>query len=374
MKMIKTIRNTEVDYEIMIVGGGPAGISTWLHLHKYAPELAEKTVLIEKEKYPRDKVCGGALGGWTETILEHLKLEVNVPSVSIHTVECRLGKDIYQHKQRNFFRIVRRIEFDHAIAKTAVNRGLKLYENEIFMNVLRKTNYLVIKTNKREYKVRVLIGADGSLSRVRHSMNPLKKPRLTPAIEIFSPVDPKYDPEFFKNTATIDFSPVTEGLHGYVWHFPCLYENQPFMNHGIDDFRIYHNKQRANLKKIFTRELQARNIHINHKYWSSHPISILEEDCTLSQPNILLVGDAAGIDSAISGGIHLAFSYGELAAQTINEAFENNDFSFNDYKIRFQNHLVGKYIRKLNHLAKEMYENRMNPLEVSKIIFSKKPN
>ncbi len=372
MKMTKTNHNTEVDYEIMIVGGGPAGISTWLHLNKYNPDLASKCVLIEKEKYPRDKVCGGALGGWTETILEQLKFKVNVPSVPIHTAECRLGKEIYQHKQHNFFRIVRRIEFDHALVKTAVNRGLKLYENEIFTDVIRKTNHLLIQTNQREYKVRVLIGADGALSRVRHNMNPLKKPRLTPAIEIFSLADQNYDHEFFKNTVTIDFSQVTEGLQGYVWHFPCLYENQPFMNHGIGDFRIYQNKQRADLKKIFTRELHARNIHISPKYWSSHPITILEEDCTLSEPNILLVGDAAGIDSAIGGGIHLALSYGDVAALSIIEAFENNDFSFNDYKMRFQNHLVGKYIRKLNYLAREMYDDNTKILLTIREIFSKR--
>jgi flavin-dependent dehydrogenase len=372
MEMTKTSLDRDVDYEIMIVGGGPAGISTWLHLHKYNPDLASKCVLIEKEKYPRDKLCGGALGGWTETLLDQLKCKITVPSVSIHTAECRLGNDIYQHKQRDFFRIVRRIDFDDALAKTAVDRGLQLHENEIFTDILRKTNYVMIKTNQKQYKVRMLIGADGALSRVRQKMNHPKKPRLTPAIEIFSSTNQNYDPEFYNNTVTIDFSPVAEGLQGYVWHFPYLYENQPFMNHGIGDFRIYRDAQRADLKKIFTRELQARNIHMNSKNWSSHPITIFEEDCTLSEPNILLVGDAAGIDSAIGGGIHLALSYGDIAAASIIEAVENNDFSFNNYKIRFQNHLVGKYIRKLNALAKEMYMDNTKILLNIREIFSKR--
>jgi menaquinone-9 beta-reductase len=372
MKMTKTNQNMDVDYEIMIVGGGPAGISTWLHLNKYDPDLASKCVLIEKEKYPRDKICGGALGGWTESILEKLQCKVNVPSVLIHTAECRLGNDVYQHKQRNFFRIVRRIEFDSALAKIAVDRGLQLFENEIFTDILQKNDYVVIKTNRRHYKVRALIGADGAYSKVRHKMNPLKRLRLTPAIEIFSPAHQKYDPEFFQNTVTIDFSPVTEGLQGYVWHFPYLNENQPFMNHGIGDFRIYRNTQRADLKKIFTRELIARNILTNTKNWCSHPITIFEEDCPLSEPNILFVGDAAGIDSAIGGGIHLALSYGDVAATSIVEAFENNDFSFYDYKTRFQNHLVGKYIRKLNYLAKEMYKDNTKILSNIREIFSKR--
>ncbi len=74
------------DYDIMIVGGGPAGLSTWQHLHKYNPKIAEKSVLIEKEKYPRDKVCGGALGGWTEGVLHKLEIKIDVPSFFIDTI------------------------------------------------------------------------------------------------------------------------------------------------------------------------------------------------------------------------------------------------------------------------------------------------
>ena len=96
-------QSANVDYDIMIVGGGPAGISTWLHLYKYAPELASRSILIEKAKYPRDKLCGGALGEWTETILNQLKIKINVPSVPIHRVECRFGEDIYHHQKHNFF-------------------------------------------------------------------------------------------------------------------------------------------------------------------------------------------------------------------------------------------------------------------------------
>ena len=71
------------DYDIMIVGGGPAGISTWLHLHKYAPDLASRCVLIEKAKYPRDKLCGGGVGGWSEFVLKHLGVTINNPSLFI---------------------------------------------------------------------------------------------------------------------------------------------------------------------------------------------------------------------------------------------------------------------------------------------------
>jgi len=364
--------NSKNEKCIMIVGGGPAGISTWLHLHKYSPELASKTILLEKEIFPRDKLCGGALGGWTESILKKMNIKINVPSVWIHNVECLFGKNVYNHKEKNFFRIVRRLEFDHALVKNAIDRGLEVHEGEKFLDFKLTDSCLKIKTNQKNYKIRVLIGADGALSMVRRKMKKITKPHFAPGIEIFSPVNPKYDPEFENNTAVIDFSPISEGLQGYIWHFPCLYGGNPMMNHGIVDFQINSNKPRANIKKIFSNSLSSKNVFCKQQLWSGHPITWSTGRNTVSQPNILLVGDAAGIDPAIGGGIHLALSYGEAASKTIADAFYHNDFSFKNYKDQLKSHIVGKYINKLTNLSNIMYGDETKTLEIVQKIFNVK--
>ena len=180
--MIKTNLTTEFDYEIMIVGGGPAGISTWLHLHKYFPELAEKTLLIEKATYPRDKLCGGAIGGWGNIILKQLGIEINVPSLWIDKIECIFENDIIYINEPKFFRMVRRTDFDHELAKVAIKRGLYLNEDEMFLDFKQGSHYLEIKTNLQKYKIKNLVGADGSLSKVRRKMNLNKKSNLAPTI------------------------------------------------------------------------------------------------------------------------------------------------------------------------------------------------
>ncbi len=43
MSTEKPKQDLKCDYDIMIVGGGPAGISTWLHLHKYDPDVSFKS-------------------------------------------------------------------------------------------------------------------------------------------------------------------------------------------------------------------------------------------------------------------------------------------------------------------------------------------
>jgi flavin-dependent dehydrogenase len=126
------------------------------------------------------------------------------------------------------------------------------------------------------------------------------------------------------------------------------------------------------MKKIFTRELQSRNIHHEPRSWSSHPIRWLSDEDIIRQPNILLVGDAAGIEPALGGGIHVALSYGEVAAHAIIDAFKNDDFSFHDYKQRIQSHSVGKFIAKNTRLALEMYSSKVNPLSIVPEFFTER--
>ena len=44
-------------YDAIIVGAGPAGSSAAIHCNK----LGLKTLILEKSKFPRDKICGDAL-------------------------------------------------------------------------------------------------------------------------------------------------------------------------------------------------------------------------------------------------------------------------------------------------------------------------
>src|ERR1043166_247010 len=112
------------DFDILIIGGGPAGLSTWLHLHALAPELAHRTALIEKARYPRDKLCGGGVTPLGDNLLGGLGITLSIPSVSIHNVEFRFGEQTLPLRRPNAFRVVRRVEFDHALAQAAVDRGL----------------------------------------------------------------------------------------------------------------------------------------------------------------------------------------------------------------------------------------------------------
>lgn len=371
VKKLKSEDNV-LDCEVMIVGGGPAGVSTWLHLHKYAPQLAGRSLMIEKAVFPRDKVCAGGVGAWSLDVLNYLEIKLDWPLL-VSDVEFRFGTEKYPFHQKDCFRIVQRINFDHALIKAAKERGLELHENECLIDVTRVPDKLTIRTNKRNYRVQALVGADGALSIVRRKMIPEHKPQLIPTIQIVSRADPKYDTEYNNQKMVLDFTYVKEGLQGYVWHFPCLKEGIPSVVHGLGDVRIYPEKPRVDMKKIFSRVLESRNIDSEPKTWSSAPIHRFSSENPLSQPNVLLIGDAAGIEPAFCGGIHLALSYGEVAAKALIDAFQSNNFSFQDYGERVQTHQIGKWIQNCTRLALDMYGGVLNPLQATRELFPENP-
>ena len=57
-------------YDAIIVGAGPAGSSAAIHCNK----LGLKTLILEKSKFPRDKICGDALSGKSVKFLDDLNL------------------------------------------------------------------------------------------------------------------------------------------------------------------------------------------------------------------------------------------------------------------------------------------------------------
>ena len=354
----------------MIVGAGPAGISTWLHLQKEAPQLARCTIVIEKAIFPRDKLCAGGLCFWVTDVLANLRVNLRIPSLLVSDLEFRFGKEIDRLHQHNYFRVVQRVDFDHALAKAAVNRGLELHEDEMLIDVLQIQNELIVTTKKGKYAVQALVGADGAFSTVRKKMIPSQRRHLAPTLQIFAPSDIRYDTEFAQKKMIVDLTPINQGLQGYVWHVPCLRDKVPSIAHGISDFRVCPDRPRADMKKIFSRELRRRNIHQGPKTWSSYPIPWYSDDAILSQPNVILVGDAAGIEPAFGGGIHLSLSYGKVAAQAIIDAFHTNDFSFHDYTQRIQSDEVGKHISKCARLAFKMYGGSLNPLDAAREVFA----
>jgi len=361
------------DFDILIVGGGPSGMSTWLHLHLYHSDLASRTLVIDKETFPRDKLCGGGIGGWSGYILKRLDISLTIPNLPISDIEFVSGKKTFLLHQPQCFTMVQRIDFDHLLVKQAKKRGLLFHESERFIDFTYDDNTILVRTDKQIYRVKVLIGADGALSRVRRSMNLSNKPHIAPTLEVFSPADDEVDKEYKDQRITVDLSYITKGLQGYIWHVPSINNGKGYIGHGMVDFHIIDHKPKANMAQIFNEVLQSRHISLDKTHWRGHPIRWYTPEDVISGPHVLLVGDAVGIEPAFGGGIHFALSYGEVAAKMVHDAFQANDFHFYDYDKRIQSHLIGKWIAKCTLIAKQLYDNKMDHFEAAREVFTIRP-
>ena len=111
--------------DIIIIGGGPGGLSTALHLARDFPQLASRVLILEKARYPRLKLCAGGLVIDAEIILQRLGLDVSeVPHVDadrIHFAFEAKGLAI-RFPRRHALRVIRRDEFDHWLAGKAEAR------------------------------------------------------------------------------------------------------------------------------------------------------------------------------------------------------------------------------------------------------------
>ena len=344
------------DYEVIIVGSGPAGVSTWLHLHKSDPALAARTLVVEKAQHPRPKLCGGGVMRAADVVLGRLRIQIAVPSAPIHNAEFRYHGTRFYWRQKNFFRVVRRHEFDAALVNAARQRGMALHEQEAFRDFTRVDGGVEVETSQGSYRARALVGADGAQSAVRRKMIGVEaKPRMARLIEILTPSDQHAAPEFVNHTAVFDFSGLDAGLQGYVWDFPCWEGGVAALNRGIYDSRVYPSRSRADLKTLFHSALQRRGAFDPSQAWEGHPERWFHPKAAYAQPHVLLAGDAAGVDPFAGEGISFALQYGEVAAAELVAAFHRSDFSFAKYRDRIMAHELGKSLTLRYRLAKLAY-------------------
>jgi flavin-dependent dehydrogenase len=330
-----------VDADLVIVGGGPAGISTALFLARALPRLRERILVLERERYPREKVCAGAIGARADRLLASIGVRVDVPSAVVQGLSVvATDRSLRQRLDTSIGRVVRRIEFDHALANEARERGIRIADGTKVASVAIGADGVRIETDRGELRARVVVGADGVGSIVRRSLGLPRGTFMAQAVEIDTPAAPSDPPR-----ELLHFDLEERDLPGYAWDFPTVVDGAPLVCRGIYELRAEGIPERAENAPGTAERLARRVERLGLSGRASRLRRFAERGLSLhepfARPRALLVGEAAGIDPTLGEGIAQAIQYGAVAGPYLARALDRDDLSFASFPAALRKSRLG---------------------------------
>jgi geranylgeranyl reductase family protein len=356
--------------DVIVAGAGPAGLATALYLLRARPDFAARIVILEKSAHPRFKTCAGGLIPKTILAMEELGLGLEVPSVTVMRGLARTPVGEMQiERPEPICTVIRRDEFDARLACAARERGAAIVEHCRVLSVEQDARAVRVATDRGTISGRVLVGADGSGSRVRASVFGANKRAIGRALMTDLPADRDRAPEFRDQRYVFDFRCVGGGVAGYAWSFPCIIGGRPYLNVGIYDqlprggggsegeqARIL-----SALRRAFP-ELPLDGIGRRALAFRAFPIRWFDARDAYARGRTILAGDAAGVDPLMGEGISCAFEHGKLAAAAIVRFLGGDAIALEQYDRAVHRGPLGRKLRKLTFAARQFYGPRYRML------------
>jgi menaquinone-9 beta-reductase len=352
-------------YDLAIVGGGPAGISTALHVQAAAPHL--RLIVLEKERYPRDKICAGGIGARAFRILEQLGVEIDCPCVPLDAVAMRIAGETVRVVVPGCGAVVRRIEFDHAFALAARARGIDVRDGREVTRVAVGDTSVEIEHGGETVRARAVVGADGVTGIVRRRTG---FPRATLRAQVVELDTPAAAHDLPRDTVVFDFA--VAGLRGYAWDFPTILGGEPLVCRGV---YVLHDRLHATLRADHQRPrereprgwiadyLAARGLDVADYHVKQFAEQGFEPGAAIARPRILLVGEAAGIDIATGEGIGQAIEYGAVAGPYLARALARDELGFADWGRVVARHHLGWQLAIRHGCYRAFYGRRRPTIE-----------
>jgi geranylgeranyl reductase family protein len=285
--------------DVAIVGGGPAGSTC----AAFCAAAGLRTLVLEREKFPREKVCGDCLNPACWPVLQRLKLEEDIrngPHASLDAVEFIAigGEKLRVDLAHRDMISIKRSSFDHLLLSRARTLGAEIREEATLIALDRTAakNWR-IDIVRETFAARVVVGADGRNSTVARLRNLLPRPeRERVALQAHIPLS-----RDFGNRIVLQFLP-----EGYSGQAPvndrelnvCLVGTPP----TISSLRTWAEQEF---------KLPADQTWRTITPLTRAPVSVAHE-------NLFFIGDAARVVEPFTGeGIYYALRSGELAANAI---------------------------------------------------------
>ena len=292
-------------FDAVVAGAGPSGSSAAATLAASGMRVA----LVDKARFPRDKLCGGLLSERSVTSIRRVFGVATIPiEVTSNTASVfDRGRRLVRVAHDTPVHFTSRRNFDASLVELAVANGATLLEGAGIRSFEVRTNVVELD-NGRTLSAPFVVGADGAGSRVRKLLGTsMDRDGFAVGLEAEVPQSAVAreisDPEIYFGLVE----------WGYAWIFP----KQATLTVGIGGLASRNEDMRKRFAEFAT--LALGRVPTQRLCGSPIPFGNY-----LRQPgrgSTLLVGDAAGLVEPLTGeGIAFAVDSGCRAAEAIMEA------------------------------------------------------
>lgn len=296
-----------------------------------------KVAVFEKCTFPRDKVCGDAIGSRVRNVLSKLDPQLTIWLEQFEKKAYSRGwklispsKEVIKLNFVNHGYVSARFDFDNFLFQHIKQKaGLTVFENNFIKSIERKDG-LIECTNKSDevFTCKLIIGCDGAHSVV----NKLSNDHLVDHDHYSGAVR-----AYFKNISGIEKDIIEihlskNFLPGYFWIFPV---SETVSNVGFGMLSSDISRRKIDLKKALN-NIISEDESLSKRFKDSEMISEVKgfglplggKKRSLSGNNYMLCGDAASLIDPLNGeGIGNAMLSGFHAGKIAINAIRANNFS-----------------------------------------------
>jgi geranylgeranyl reductase family protein len=283
------------EFDVLVIGAGPAGSTT---AYRMAGRGA-RVLLVDKERFPRDKPCGG---GISARAMSELPID---PHPVVEHIADRMelsyrGRRAYTRGGHHTLAyLTQRRRLDHFLLEQALNAGAELRDG-VSVTDISEHGALV---DGRRVACNVLIGADGANGPTARSLGLAGNRIYGVALEgnLHTPVDPAR----WRGRVVIELGTIPGG---YCWIFP----KGDHINIGVGGWQSVGPTLRKHLQALCT---HRGFDHSKLTGLRGYRLPARTPGAPLARGGALLVGDAAGLVDPLWGdGLYAAFLSSRLAS------------------------------------------------------------
>ena len=320
-----------------MVGAGPAGSGAAYYLANAGYDV----IIIDKCKFPRDKICGDFVSPVSQIELAKLGVTCShefknanrISKAAVFLDGNKLVSRVVPKVQGlpRYGRVFPRVLLDKLVLDSACNQGAVFLDRLKAVDMRMKHRSVELDAEgldgKRTLKARLVIGADGSNSTIARILRgpPSSADRIIAIRGYFTDVEGPSD------QADLHFN--KESFPGYCWLFPTG-RNQANVGVGV----VLDTIPAGNRLKELLNHLIKNNEPLNKRLKNAKlvgqiggwPLTTYNPSQPLIENRVMLVGDAAGLVNPLNGeGIQYALLSGRWASETALSCLRANVFSKN---------------------------------------------